>query len=106
MGFVDFDDSLAHGALWSADVTLTCTPRRTGMRRLMVVMLLLAFPAAASAASPLAGLEAAKRPHLKSIYSTVHDLQEFAKKDTQAIVLIFLGTECPVALQYVPRLNE
>jgi thiol-disulfide isomerase/thioredoxin len=61
---------------------------------------------ASQAASPFADLEPAQRPHLKSIYSTVHDLPALAKKDTRSVVLVFLGTECPVARQYIPRLNE
>jgi hypothetical protein len=61
---------------------------------------------AALAASPLAAADPGKRPQLKSIYSGVHDLAQFARKDTPGLVLVFLGTECPVARQYVPRLAE
>ena len=76
------------------------------MRRWICLALLFAWPMAAWAASPFADLEPAQRPKLKSIYSTLHDLPALAKKDTQAVVLVFLGTECPVARQYIPRLNE
>lgn len=46
------------------------------------------------------------RPHLKSIYASVHGLEDLVRPNTKGIVLVFLGTECPVARQYVPRLNE
>jgi thiol-disulfide isomerase/thioredoxin len=76
------------------------------MRTWMMVALTLIWPAASFAASPLADLSPAQRPQLKSVYSTIHDLPALAKKDTRAVVLVFLGTECPVARQYIPRLNE
>jgi thiol-disulfide isomerase/thioredoxin len=77
---------------------------------MMVVLLMaglaLGRPAASPAASPFADLDGAKRPQLKSIYSRVHDLPALAKKDARAVVLVFVGTKCPVARQYIPRLNE
>jgi hypothetical protein len=76
------------------------------MRTLAIVLLLLAWPVSGQTASPFADMDAAKRPRLKSIYSAVHDLEEFAKGDTQGIVLVFLGTNCPVARSYIPRLIE
>src|SRR5262249_5727785 len=36
----------------------------------------------------------------------VHALSEFVEADSPGLVLIFLGTECPVARQYLPRLKE
>ena len=66
----------------------------------------LLLPHCVWAASPFAELDSSARPQLKSIYSTVHDIQEFGQGDTKAVVCIFLGTECPVARQYLPRLNE
>ena len=62
--------------------------------------------ALASAATPLVPDDPGQRPRLKSIYSGVHDLGQFAGADSAALVLVFLGTECPVARQYVPRLVE
>src|SRR5262245_3631169 len=47
-----------------------------------------------------------KQPRLKSVYSSVHTLSEFVGADSPGLVLIFLGTECPVARQYLPRLKE
>ncbi len=47
-----------------------------------------------------------EQPRLKSIYSEEHTLDEFIEPDTSAIVLVFMGSECPVVRQYVPRLNE
>jgi hypothetical protein len=67
---------------------------------------LVAWPAVALAASPFADQDPAQRPRLKSVYSSIHTVQELAKKDVQGIVFVFLGTECPVARQYIPRLNE
>lgn len=46
-----------------------------------------------------------KRPHLKSIYSGVHQLADFQRPDTTAIVCVFVGVECPVSKQYLPRLR-
>jgi thiol-disulfide isomerase/thioredoxin len=46
------------------------------------------------------------RLRLKSIYSTEHGLEEFVDGDVRGLVLVFLGTECPVARQYVPRLKQ
>lgn len=48
----------------------------------------------------------AKRPRLKSIYSTVHSVDQFLKPPARGLVLAFVGTECPVARQYLPRLKE
>ena len=46
------------------------------------------------------------RPYLKSIYASVHGLEDLVRPNTKGLALVFLGTECPVARQYVPRLNE
>jgi len=59
-----------------------------------------------AADSPLSSVEAAKRPRLKTIYSTTQTLDHFVHPSTRGVVLIFLGTECPVARQYLPRLKE
>jgi AhpC/TSA family len=76
------------------------------MRIVLTALLLLVFASPADAASPLAITDPAKRPRLKSIYSGVHDLSQFVGDDTRGIVLAFLGTECPVARQYLPRLVQ
>jgi hypothetical protein len=76
------------------------------MRFALVWLVLVSFSAALLAASPLASLEPGERPRLKSIYSGVHDLGQFVRGDSRGLVLVFLGTECPVAAQYVPRLAE
>lgn len=46
------------------------------------------------------------QPRLKSIYCEEHTLEEFVEPDATAVVLVFMGIECPVVRQYVPRLNE
>ena len=77
------------------------------MRRLLLSLLLAAAGAAAlRAASPLDALEPARQPRLKSIYSGVHDLRELLGKQGRGLAVVFLGTECPVARQYLPKLNE
>src|SRR5687768_7366390 len=50
--------------------------------------------------------ESVGRIPLQSIYSTRHDLRDFRPGDQGNLVLVFLGTECPVARQYSPRLKE
>jgi len=75
------------------------------MRQFFVLGLLLVSMASVRAGSPL-DVPSDKRPYLKSIYSSGHDLREFTQKDSRGIVLVFLGTECPVARLYLPRLKE
>jgi peroxiredoxin len=41
---------------------------------------------------------------LRDFRGKSHALDDF--KDRRAVVIAFLGTECPLALQYAPRLNE
>ncbi|MCI0358416.1 MAG: redoxin domain-containing protein [Planctomycetaceae bacterium] len=74
--------------------------------RFAFALALLAITAPSFAASPLDVADPGKRAQLKSIYSGVHDLSQFVGDDTRAIVLAFLGTECPVARQYLPRLAQ
>ena len=82
------------------------------MKRLLLLVALCApccalLCATGLAASPLDVAEASKRPYLKTIYSSPYDLKKFvAALDARGVVLVFLGTECPVARQYVPRLAE
>jgi hypothetical protein len=76
------------------------------MKRLFIALVALVCAAPLFAASPLTVKDVSKRPRLKTIYSTVWTLEDFLKPDAHGIVLVFLGTECPVARQYVPRLNE
>ena len=47
-----------------------------------------------------------KHPILKSIYAGQHQLDDFFDEDTEAVVFFFTSQFCPVAQQYVPRLNE
>src|SRR5262245_7356721 len=75
------------------------------MRYALTVLFLL-FANSAHADSPLDISDPSRRPQLKSIYSGVHDLSQFTRADTRVIVLAFLGTECPVARQYLPRLAQ
>src|SRR5947207_2008257 len=59
-------------------------------------------------------LAAAERPslighqigsfELKDIQGQGHKLEEW--KSSRALVIVFLGTECPLAKQYAPRLQE
>ena len=76
------------------------------MRYILILLSIAAWTAALQAAPPAESVRASQRPHLKSIYSGVHDLGEFVGKNSRGIVLVFLGTECPVARQYLPRLKE
>jgi peroxiredoxin/mono/diheme cytochrome c family protein len=76
------------------------------MRHTAIALLLVLWAASISGASPRAAVSPAPRPLLKSIYSGVHDLSQFVTQDTRGIVLVFLGAECPVARQYLPRLAE
>jgi hypothetical protein len=77
------------------------------MTRILIALLICAGVAPPTrGASPLNVADASKRPHLKSIYSTIHDLDQFVKGGGRGIVLVFLGTKCPVARQYLPRLAE
>ncbi|REJ67909.1 MAG: hypothetical protein DWQ31_10070 [Planctomycetota bacterium] len=50
--------------------------------------------------------DAATRPQLQSIYSEFHDVSELVDDETRAVVFCFLGIDCPVAQQYLPRLKE
>src|SRR5687768_8903623 len=85
---------------------LICSLRSMVMRRFLVMTLVVAWSVPALGGSPFQDLQPNARPHLKSIYSSVHDVQEFTKGESRGIALVFLGTECPVARQYLPRLNE
>jgi hypothetical protein len=73
---------------------------------LLLAGLLLVWCGSLRAASPLDVASPSHRPRLKSIYSGVHDLTEFVAQGKRGVVLVFLGTECPVARQYLPRLKE
>lgn len=77
-----------------------------GARRLLLAAMLAAIPSSLWADSPLRGLSPAQRPQLKSIYSSYHGVDDFVRGDARGVVLAFLGTECPVARQYIPRLKE
>jgi hypothetical protein len=48
----------------------------------------------------------AAQPRLKSIYTEEHALPEFVDAKARALVLVFMGIDCPVVRQYVPRLNH
>ncbi len=61
----------------------------------------------AVSAEPILPLPAdALKPQLKSIYSEVHPLDQLSPAGIPATVWIFLDTDCPVALQYVPTLQN
>src|SRR5262245_41951639 len=74
------------------------------MKRIFLALVIGACCAPVFAASPLVNVDAARRPRLKTIYSTVRTLD--VPKSSRGVVLVFLGTECPVARQYLPRLKE
>lgn len=74
--------------------------------RLALIATVLGACAPLHAASPLDVAQPSQRPHLKSIYSSVCDLSQALGANDRALVLVFLGTECPVVRQYVPRLAE
>ena len=76
------------------------------MRYALSAWLVLLVAAAACAESPLAALSPAQQPRLKTIYSSVHTLDEFVSSRQRGVALVFLGTKCPVARQYAPRLSE
>ncbi len=50
--------------------------------------------------------EVALEPTLKSIYCSVHRVEEFQQEDTQVIVFAFLDTDCPIARNYLSRLTD
>lgn len=47
-----------------------------------------------------------QRPLLKSIYCGHHSVSDLIDRDARIIALVFLGTDCPVALQYLPQLKS
>ena len=73
---------------------------------LLATVLWAACYAPSQGKTPLNLAEASPRPTLKTIYSSTCDLTQFTKENSRGIVLVFFGTECPVARQYAPRLNE
>ncbi len=75
------------------------------MCRVLVIVLAVITPAGVVAEPLSIPTSAAKRPVLKSIYAGSHQLSEFRQPETKAIVLAFLGLECPVSQQYIPRLR-
>jgi peroxiredoxin len=76
------------------------------MRRFVPVLWLALSSTALTVALSADPAALSKQPRLKSIYSGVHALSEFVGADSQGLVLVFIGTECPVARQYLPRLKE
>src|SRR6266550_4610074 len=76
------------------------------MKRLCTALIFLVCAAPLAAESPLLSPEAGKRPRLKTVYSTTLTLDHFVSASSRGMVLVFLGTECPVARQYLPRLKE
>ena len=46
------------------------------------------------------------RPRLQSIYGEEHLIEELRDQSTKALVIVFMGIDCPVVRHYVPRLNE
>jgi thiol-disulfide isomerase/thioredoxin/mono/diheme cytochrome c family protein len=74
------------------------------VRRALVTALVIACAAFLLADAPAE--QAAARPRLKTIYSSEQTLEDFDAGDVRAVVLVFLGTECPVARQYVPTLKQ
>jgi hypothetical protein len=60
-----------------------------------------------SAADPIrVPQQSAERPLLKSIYAGCHQVEDFFDEDTKAVAFVFISDTCPVAQQYIPRLNE
>ena len=76
------------------------------MRRFVPVLTLALVATMLQVASPGDFAAPSKQPRLKSIYSGIHAVSDFVGADSRGVVLIFLGTECPVARQYLPRLKE
>jgi peroxiredoxin len=76
------------------------------MRLAVFCSLLLAAGTATAAEQIVLPKKLSERPQLKTIYSSVHQLTDFVQKDTKAVACIFMGTVCPVAQQYAPRLAE
>lgn len=79
--------------------------RTTCAIALSVTLVTIGSTAFCSAQQPLAS-SPAERPQLKSIYSSSFDVAQLVRDDTRALAFVFLGTECPVAQQYIPKLNE
>jgi hypothetical protein len=76
------------------------------MKRLSIALLAAVVSVPTGAAELALPQSADERPHLKNIYSSGFDIEELVRDDTRALAFVFLGTECPVAQQYIPRLNE
>lgn len=76
------------------------------MNRTSLLLILAVAPCYCCAEPVAIPTSAEKRPVLKSIYGGTHQLSEFRQGETKAIVLVFLGLECPVSRQYLPRLRE
>ncbi len=76
-------------------------------RRLLFVLLLLIFAAhAVDADQILVPSGSAHRPLLKSIYAGCYQVEDFFDQQTKAVAFVFISHTCPVAQQYLPRLNE
>jgi len=73
----------------------------------LVLGLALALPSGWAHADPIKMPEKySDRPVLKTIYASRHSLKDFRREGTKALAVIFLCEHCPVAQQYMPRLNE
>lgn len=75
-------------------------------RLLAVLVVSLLMPVVAVAESIELPKKRSQRPRLQSIYSEVHDLTELRDDETKVLVFCFLGVDCPVAQQYLPRLKK
>ena len=74
-------------------------------RLIAVSFLVSIFWAGVALAEPISiPKDGATRPLLKSIYAGLHQIGDFKKKDTKALVCIFLAIDCPVSRQYATPL--
>ncbi len=76
------------------------------MQSIILTLVIAVFPVAASADPIAMPKKPSQRPRLKSVWAEEHQLTELMQPDTKAIVLCFLGVDCPVAQLYIPRLKE
>lgn len=77
----------------------------SGCRLLLV--LLWGWASAVNAADPiLVPAGSTQRPLLKSIYAGCYQVEDFFDEQTRVVVFAFISHTCPVAQQYLPRLNE
>src|SRR6185437_16735941 len=96
--------AVRRGVLWSRSNRPSCNPEAV-MQFLRISFALLAMSAAAlggEATSPVG--KTIENFKLQDYLGSWHELKDFS--DHRAVVVVFLGAECPLAKLYAPRLVE